>query len=351
MPLNKLCRTAALAVRVPGPTSSAASRMIKSLTARPHLRIPRFAHALLLVAASVGNMSCDAPTPRSTKPSSRSVDEAKKPTRLPPERPTDEVDLHGSAVTRGALKAISGRLDVRLLVLSEASVEAADLEPLAQMQALEELWLVNTQVGDGAGQHLGKMAGLRELKLNFTTISDEDLKQWGGLQNLEELDLSYTLVTGAGLRHLKPLVRLKSLTLPAIGMTADGVKHLESLPALEVIVWPYGQFTKHEVAALARLPSLRELDIREDATIDAIEELRTMRKLERLAITVASREAMAALPEFKSLKRLALGVSEPNWLRELRIPPSLEELNLKTGEGFNLHFPENRSHGDWGVLN
>jgi internalin A len=166
------------------------------------------------------------------------------------------------------LSTLAGLLGLRSLSLAGCS-EVANLEPLAGLQALQELYLWNTAVSTlepiaglqaleelhlgickavsnlepiaglqalqklnlascKAVSNLEPIAGLQALqKLNLTSCSAvSNLEPIAGLQALQELDLSFTAVS-----NLKPIAGLQALQVLNLSNTA--VSNLEPIAGLQ----------------------------------------------------------------------------------------------------------------------
>jgi len=89
-----------------------------------------------------------------------------------------------------------------------------DLPPeIASLDALQELNLSGTGIGNKDLAHLSGLRGLRVLKLDWCEIDDEGLAHLSGLTQLQELILYGTKVSDAGLLHLKDMSELQELDL------------------------------------------------------------------------------------------------------------------------------------------
>src|SRR5262245_22389355 len=76
---------------------------------------------------------------------------------------------------------------------------------------------------------------LRVLNLSQCSVNDDGLRALAGLNTITDLDLSFTGVSDAGLKHLKGLTRLSKLDLSETKVTDEGVKELQkALPNCKI---------------------------------------------------------------------------------------------------------------------
>jgi hypothetical protein len=119
------------------------------------------------------------------------------------------------------LAKLEGQTGIKTLHFGYEKVTARGLASIAQLPALEELIVCNT---DGISDaDLARLEGLKKLKLLLignSWLTDEALRHVGRLRNLEDLSLDGQCGSDSGLEYLRRLTRLKSLKL---GMTAAGI--------------------------------------------------------------------------------------------------------------------------------
>lgn len=110
------------------------------------------------------------------------------------------------------------------------------LQPLGELQNLEQLDLANMNTTDEGLVHLAGMVRLTELNLSGTAVTDAGMKHLQGLRSLEWLRLNETDITDAGIDALAGLPSLKVLTLVGTRCTPQGIQRLKILqPRLSII--------------------------------------------------------------------------------------------------------------------
>ena len=154
----------------------------------------------------------------------------------------------------------------RLLDMNGASI--SDLGPLAELTALEELYLMDTPVSDLGP--LAKLTALKRLDLEDTSVSD--LGPLAKLTALEKLHLSGTPVSDLG--PLAELTALKRLDLR--GTPVSDLKPLAELTALEEL--HLSDTPVSDLKPLAELTALAMLFLSDtQVSDDAVQELRISR--------------------------------------------------------------------------
>ncbi len=255
--------------------------------------------------------------------------------------------LLGDAPDRRILELIGTQakeLNTRLLFLAQAPV--SDLEPLAQLRALEALDLSQTQVSD-----LEPLAQLRALKALFlweTQVSD--LEPLAQLRALEALDLSQTQVSDleplAQLRALEalflwetqvsdlgPLAQLRALERLHLSLTP--VSDLEPLAQLRMLerldLW---STRVADLEPLANLTGLKSLDLSQTQVADLgpLAQLRALERLRLWGTQVADLEPLANLTGLKSLDLSQTQVADLGPLANLTGLKSLDLRNAQAPE-------------------
>jgi hypothetical protein len=156
------------------------------------------------------------------------------------DRLTDLERLHivQSAQTDASMKAIAKMHRLRELRL-DGSITDIGFRQLGSLDALEDLCLRDTDVGDGALATISQFEHLKFLDLWGTQISDAGLLLLSTLNELISLDLAQTQVTNRGLQQLVEFPSLASLSVQiGTGVTLEGVDKVRSdLPDCSVSCW------------------------------------------------------------------------------------------------------------------
>ena len=150
------------------------------------------------------------------------------------------------------------------LALRGFVVEDDDLRRIGQLAGLHELDLDHTSIVGVGLRHLRPLAGLTRLVLNeqWAAAADADIAPLADLTALEDLDLGSSYITDAGLVPLTRLTRLRRLRLSGSYVTDAGLVAFGRLPRLERLELADDPgITDIGLRVLARLPSLRSLDV------------------------------------------------------------------------------------------
>jgi WD40 repeat protein len=205
----------------------------------------------------------------------------------------------------------------RIDLWSCRDVTDADADRLGGLDALEQLGLSYTRVGDRAVQTAAALPNLKGLYLAGTSVSDEGIAPLSAAKGLRSLDLSGTRITDAGLAALDLKSRpIEDLFLSRTKVTAAGLAALGERPDLKTLHIvglelgedgrkTLGGFTAlvelavtakpEDVAAIAAVPTLRSLFVYgEDVTDAALDPLREAEHLERIFLGGTSVSATAA---------------------------------------------------------
>lgn len=229
------------------------------------------------------------------------------------------------------LRSLRHSKGITRLELRETDVSGAGLEVLAELAYLEELVLLDRDIGeDGLGhlamlsklellelsgpiedpgmKGLGALVGLRTLRLSHPEIDDRIAPQLATLTRLQWLDLGGTQISDEGLEALGELGELRTLHLDHTRVTNRGLQHVGKLSGLEELSLQATDVVDEGVAHLRGLQRLQTLRLDRtlvtDTAIDTLVELRGLRRL-NLAHTVVTAEGVArlrALPELEVLE-------------------------------------------------
>lgn len=162
----------------------------------------------------------------------------------------EELDLSESTITNVQLEKISHLKNLRILNLSDTSIE--DLSFLENLTYLEEVDISGTKVIDLSS--LCNLSYLRSLKAHDTSIND--LSPLRGLSNLKEIHMER-----ADIEDVTPLGEVSSL---------------------EVIDF-YGNSSLQDISAFSNLKNLRKLILKntsiEPNSLNSLEELEKLQEL------------------------------------------------------------------------
>lgn len=271
------------------------------------------------------------------------------------------------------LQSIAGMTRLRRLWAGDTFI--ANLAPISNLTALEDLDLHGTAIRDDSVPHLARLKKLRRLDLQGTSITDAAIDTLSQLTELESLNLYRTQISNAGLARLARLTRLRDIDVRYTRVTASGYEALRAaLPrariqfaggggrAVSKLTPPAGNdaatlqawirkiggsvnaaegrvslrgvpLTEAALAALARLPGLRALDLEAteigDGAMPGIAAIATLEELS-LNSTQLSDAGLAALGTLPKLRRLSVDNTYVEGASFARWPAAapLEELSL-----------------------
>lgn len=143
--------------------------------------------------------------------------------------------------------------------IENGTITDAGVATLGRLEQLDELSLTCPSVTDAGVRSLAGLRKVRWLSLSGVPVTDASLITLEQLGTLEKLTLTGGRITDAGLPHLLPLKELRRLWLDFTLVTDEGVEHLEKLEKLERL-WVDG--SKVTPAGAKRLQASRaELEV------------------------------------------------------------------------------------------
>jgi hypothetical protein len=174
---------------------------------------------------------------------------------------------------------------------------------------LEELRLMQTDVGDQSVNDLLAFKRLSSLDLRGTRLTDQGLARLAGLKTLRELDVADTKVTAAGLGCLASLklASLGFLSTDSPSFADDVAQLAKVLPKLEGITLSGSEFRLEHAEALTAFRELRLLSIKDAAPkAGAFEPLQKIKNLEDFSCNSAGfgDDEIGMMAELKHLHRL-----------------------------------------------
>jgi internalin A len=219
------------------------------------------------------------------------------------------LNLRGCGVTNAGALEIARIESLQTLNISDTPITGAGLKALCGLNRLTRLDLSGCKyIAAMSYAELAHLALLTELDLGGTRADDPALKAVGTLTNLTRLDLTATYVTSAGAMHLSSLKELKRLGLSGCESFGDiGMHALAELACLEYLDLSYSGITGQGLRHLAGTRRLKTLDLSCTNTDDAGLALLKNTTIDFLTITDCSlltdgcAETLAAM---KSLRRL-----------------------------------------------
>ncbi|HEX8998571.1 MAG TPA: hypothetical protein VGB07_01655, partial [Blastocatellia bacterium] len=150
------------------------------------------------------------------------------------------------------------KLHFSLHFLTNVNVQDKGLALLTGLTELKELRCSQCRI---AKLSLAPLTKLESLDLSLTPFTDEGMKGLANLKQLRRLNLRDTLVTDEGLKHLSGLSQLQELDLSGIKPTDAGLAHLRTLTDLRKLNLLGAQITDASAEVLAGLRQLRELNL------------------------------------------------------------------------------------------
>ena len=221
------------------------------------------------------------------------------------------------------IKSLRHSANIRRLELRETQVTGEGLEAIGKLDQLEELVLLDRDIGaDGFSNlavlpklrklalsgpledpkmtKLGLLVHLQVLDLDMPDIVDGAAEEIAKLTELTELNLANTKLSDVGLARLSTLTKLQELYLDGTRVTRDGLTAVAGLGQLRVLSLDRTDVVDAGIEALAGHPSLQELRLDGTLVTDkTVDTLLTMPQLRRvsLAKTVVSRAGVAKLRE------------------------------------------------------
>ena len=200
-------------------------------------------------------------------------------------------------------------------VIDLSGSQISDLEPLARLNILEWLDLMDTQVSN-----VGPLARLTQVS---------NVGPLARLTALESLNLVDTQVSDIG-----PLAKLASLESLLLSNTmVSNIAPLAKLTALERLNLAFTQVS--DIAPLAKLTALEWLDLM-DTQVSNIAPLAKLTALERLDLTFTQVSNTAALAKLTALKHLDLAFTQISDIAPLAKLTALEQLDLTSTQVSNI---------------
>lgn len=159
-------------------------------------------------------------------------------------------------VTGRGLRHLQAMGQLRKLHIQGATLNDADLAPLAAFRRLEYLYLPDRGITDRGVRHLLALKGLRTLSVGCSpdsTLSDEALEVIACMEDLESLSVAGSKISNLGLGLIGTLTHLTELRLGTNRPISDrGIEHLNRLTELKSLA-----FLPNTVVPLKALSGLK----------------------------------------------------------------------------------------------
>ncbi len=230
------------------------------------------------------------------------------------------------------LRSLRRSHGIRRLELRETEITGAGLESLAELASLEQLVLLDRDIGEEGFTHLANLSKLALLELSGP-IDDPSMAGLGLLTSLETLRLSHPQLDDRAAAQLRLLTRLRWLDLGGTQISDEGLSAITSLSQLRTLHLDHTRVTNRGLMHLAGLTNLEELSLQSTDLVDggtvhlaALHKLHTLR-LDRTLITDASIDTLVQLEGLRRLN-LAHTVVTAKGVARLRALPQLEVLEL-----------------------
>ncbi|XP_051987199.1 slit homolog 3 protein [Xyrauchen texanus] len=171
------------------------------------------------------------------------------------------LDLGGNKFTEIRSRAFAGLWSLRILVLSDCSIQHLQTHAFYSLSFLEKLDMSRNNLTLIPPNFSESLSALRELRLDHNALVLLKSPGLEHLENLEKLDLSHNSIYSLEPGAFRGLSRLRHLYLQ--GNRLSVVRHgsLTMLPGLEVLLLGSNNISRIAVNALAPLHSLSLLGL------------------------------------------------------------------------------------------
>ena len=203
-----------------------------------------------------------------------------------------EVNYRDSEVTDDKLIKLTELKNLHAVLLNDANISDAGLEPIGSISTLRNLDLRQCPIGNDGLAHLNGLTNLRALRLNgnqgehgATSVDDGGMESVGKLTNLKALLLDFLWISGEGLSELEDLSNLEELYLAGTLVGDVDLEQMTLFPKLKKLrISKLPQVTGAGLEHVKQLENLIDLDLSENSSLfDAdLVHLADMKKLQRL---------------------------------------------------------------------
>ncbi|PWT95998.1 MAG: hypothetical protein C5B53_10510 [Candidatus Melainabacteria bacterium] len=148
----------------------------------------------------------------------------------------EELDVSCTSLGDDCLKHLQDLPNLLKLNLSSTRITSKSADILCRYKSIVELVLDDTVIADQALMKLSSLTHLETLSLSFTEVTSRGLSKIKGLKNLKRLRLNSTNVSNAGIDFLIRLSKLEELWLRSTRVTFSGLAELKKqLPDCQII--------------------------------------------------------------------------------------------------------------------
>jgi Leucine-rich repeat (LRR) protein len=148
----------------------------------------------------------------------------------------EELDVSCTSLGDGCLPHLQDLPNLLKLNLSSTKITSKSADTLCRFKSVVELILDDTVLGDQALMKLSSLTRLETLSLSFTEVTSRGLSKIKTLKNLKRLRLNSTNVSNAGIDFLMRLTKLEELWLKSTRVTFSGLAELKKqLPNCQIV--------------------------------------------------------------------------------------------------------------------
>ncbi|XP_029934417.1 leucine-rich repeat-containing protein 17 [Myripristis murdjan] len=171
------------------------------------------------------------------------------------------LDLSGNELTEVRSGSFIGLWSLRILLLSNNSIQTLQPQALSSLQFLERLDLSFNRLRWLPKDFSESLSSLQELRLDHNLLQHVDSPSLNHFENLRKLDLSYNRIYAMEFKVLISLSRLSLLNLAGnkLNVLKDGL--LTRQQSLEVLLLSHNNISLIETEALTPLRSLTLLGL------------------------------------------------------------------------------------------
>ena len=140
---------------------------------------------------------------------------------------TTELAAMNGKLSDTAFETLGTCVNLRKLDVSKSNLSKERAIKLQRLDLLREIYLNACVLEPGSLRPLGQLAGLRVVDLSNSSINDSQLSELLKIPNLQFLQVANTRVTDAGLRTIAKLPNLKEVDLTRAKVTDTGVANFK----------------------------------------------------------------------------------------------------------------------------
>ncbi|XP_073345287.1 uncharacterized protein [Pagrus major] len=171
------------------------------------------------------------------------------------------MDLTGNKLTEVRTRSFMGLWTLKILLMSNNSIQNLQPQSLSSLQFLERLDLSFNRLRWLPEDFSQGLSSLQELRLDHNLLQHLDSASLADVENLRKLDLSYNRIRTMDVRALGGLSRLRILNLEGnrLNVLKEGL--LSRQQSLEVLLLGHNNISEIQTEALAPLRSLTLLGL------------------------------------------------------------------------------------------